>query len=143
LAEWDSELDERSWPVERWQIAMNEATGDEEQIELWPTPADNADATSREGYLRITGYRNLRPLIDDDDRCDLDSQLITKFAAAELLAASGAKDAQLKLDQANKLYAKLRGQLMPRQSFRMYGNGAPRNDKGLRGPPRVHYRTTS
>ena len=40
-----------------------------------------------------------------------------------MLAAGGAKDAQLKLDQANALYTKLRGSLTPRKQFRMFGIG--------------------
>ena len=120
---WNSDLDERSWPPRRWQIY------EDETIEIWPIPDTNADATTRDGYLKITGIRNLREFVEDDDRADLDDRLIVLYAAAELLAASGAKDAQLKLDQANALYTKLRGHLTPRKQFRMFGIGerpAPR-----------------
>ncbi len=39
------------------------------------------------------------------------------------ITAGGAKDAQLKLDQANAIYVKLRGNLTPRKQFRMFGIG--------------------
>lgn len=129
---WDSELDQRSWPIERWRI------WEDQQIEVWPIAVDNADPVSLNGYLKFIGIRDLSPLVNDGDRADLDDRLIVLYAASEILAAAGAKDAQLKLNQANKRYAKIRGELTPRRSFRMFGNQAPR--KHLRGPPRVYYR---
>lgn len=120
---WNSDLDQRSWPPRRWQIY------EDETVEIWPISDTNANDTTREGYLKFTGIRNLNDLVDEGDRADLDDRLIVLYAAAEMLASSGAKDAQLKLDQANALYAKLRGHLTPRKQFRMFGIGetlAPR-----------------
>lgn len=129
---WNSDLDQRSWPPRRWRLVE---TGD---FEVWPIADINADATTRDGYLQITGIRNLAPLVADDDRADLDDRIITLFAAAELLARSGAKDAQVKLDSANRIYAKQRGGLMPRRSFQMFGTGQaemPRHRRMI-----AHYR---
>lgn len=123
LTAWNSDLDQRSWPPRKWQIF------EDETVEIWPISDVNATAATREGYLKFTGIRDLKPLVDDGDRADLDDRLIVLYAAAEILAASGAKDAQLKLDQANALYSRLRGQLTPRKQFRMFGIGetlAPR-----------------
>ena len=114
-AAYDSDLDERQWPVQRWKITENE------QIEVWPIPDANFDPVSLDGRLKLTGIKNLAPLVDDDDRADLDDRLIILFCAAEYLAATGAKDANLKLDQANKRYAKLRGSQMPRKKFTLFG----------------------
>lgn len=116
---WNSDLDQRSWPPRKWQIF------EDETVEIWPISDVNATAATREGYLKFTGIRNLKELVDDGDRADLDDRLLVLYAAAEMLAASNAKDAQLKLDQANALYARLRGNLTPRKQFRMFGIGEP------------------
>jgi hypothetical protein len=135
-SQWDSDLDERSWPVEKWKIH------EDEQIELWPVPGDNADTVSLEGRIKITGIRNLRPLVADDDRADLDDRMIVLFAAAETLAASGAKDAPLKLQAAQMRKRMLTASMTKIKSFRMFG-GDTSNEWRPKGPPRVHYRTTT
>lgn len=112
---YNSDLDVRAWPPINWQIHEGE------QIEIWPVPDMNADAVDRDGYIKITGIRNLRPLVADNDRADLDDNLIVLYAAAELLAASGAKDASMKLEQANSIYARLRSGLTPKKTTRMFG----------------------
>ncbi len=127
----DSERDERSWPVERWRVW-------EDSVEVWPVPADNADAASLEGWLRLTGIRNLRPLVAEDDRCDLEGDLIVSYAASELLGAAGAADAAAKREAADRLYSDLIGNAGKIKVFSMIGGrGAAREPKG---PPRVHYR---
>lgn len=113
----NSDLDERSFPVYRWQIH------EDEDIEVWPISDTNGDPVTLEGMLKFTGIRNLKPFVQDADRADLDDRLIVMFGAAELLAAAGAKDAQLKLDQANAIYRRLRSGLTPRKRFRMFGIG--------------------
>lgn len=130
---WSSDLDQRSWPVERWQIYEGE------MIEVWPIPADNADTTTLDGTLRVTGIRNLRDFVDDDDRADLDDMLIYMYAAAEQLASRGAEDAALKLRLAEKRKRTLIGNNSKMQVFSIGGNAQPEG-KRLQGPPRVHYR---
>ncbi|MCW4115669.1 hypothetical protein NPA31_011910 [Aurantimonas sp. MSK8Z-1] len=120
LAAWNSDLDERAWPPRCWRIARG-AQDEGEQIEIWPIADQNADPLTRTGYLRLTGTRTLRPLLADSDRCDLDAQLLVLYAAAELLASTGAKDAPLKLDAANRLYTRLRASLTPARRFQMFG----------------------
>lgn len=131
---WDSDLDVRSWPVERWQVY------EDDQIEIWPIPASNADMTTREGMLRLTGVRTLRPLVADSDTADLDDRLIVLYAAAETLAASGADDAQVKLAAAQQRRAQLVGNQSKMKSFRLFGEDGAKWKP--RGPPRVHYRTS-
>lgn len=114
---YNSDLDQRAWPVRRWQIHEGE------QIEVWPIADQNADPATREGYIKITGTRNLRPLVADTDRADLDDNMIVLYAAAEMLAASGAKDAKLKMDQANAIYRRLRSGLTPRERTKLFGIG--------------------
>ncbi len=116
---WNSDLDQRSWPPRKWDIH------EDEEIEIWPIADVNATEATREGYIKFTGIRNLKSLVDDGDRADLDDRLLVLFAAAEMLAASNAADAKLKLDLAQARYAKLKSRLTPRKQFRMFGVGEP------------------
>ena len=121
----DSALDERAWPPRSWQIT------EDEQIEIWPVPDSDADATDQYGYLRLTGIRSLRPLVNDDDRADLDDRLLTLYCAGAILAAAGAKDANLKLEAGAKHYGRLKGSLSKGGDFNMFGTT-------LRQEPRRH-----
>lgn len=134
-AAYDSDLDSRSTPALRWALY------EDEQIEIWPIPDVNADTTTLEGMIEVTGVRTLKPLVAEDDVCDLDSRLIVAFAAAEMLAAAKAADAQAKASFANRLYGKLKGDLMPRRKFKMFGKTDSRPLR--RGPPSIYYRTES
>lgn len=114
-AAYDSEMDVRSWPPRHCRITENE------MLEVWPVPDQSMNVTSLEGRIKVTGIRKLSPLVADNDRADLDDRLLILYCAAEHLAATGAKDAQVKQDKANRHYQKLRGSLMPRKIFRMFG----------------------
>lgn len=133
LSVWDSDKDERSWPVERWQIY------EDEQLEFWPIPAADMDPVSLEGRIRITGIRNLRPLVEDDDRADLDDRLIVLYAAAETLAAQNSPDASLKLAAAQERKKILLGNLTKTKAFKLFG-GSQGYQWRPKGPPLVHYR---
>lgn len=131
---YDTFTGQRAWPVKRWKIQ------EDETIEVWPIPDTDYDATTKEGVLKVTGIRNLSPLVAPDDRADLDNRLIVGYAVADALAAAGAKDANAKLAQANTLYTQIRGNLTPRQPFKMFGTGAKDRSRILRGPPTIYYR---
>lgn len=88
----------RANPAQKWDIRY---TGSTEQIEVWPIPNDNTQT------LYFIGFQNLSDLIQESDRADLDDVLIVLYAAAEILARQGAKDAQAKLTQADKRLASL------------------------------------
>lgn len=130
---WASELDERSWPVERW------APYEDSMFEVWPVPADNADVVSLDGRLKITGIRNLNPLVADDDVADLDNRMVVLFAAAEEQARAGKPDAPLKLQAAEKRKAALIQNFSKITAFKMFGGTGGRGWQP-KGPPRVHYR---
>jgi hypothetical protein len=132
-AAYDPDLDQRSWPVERWMVYEGD------QIEIWPVPASNAEPVSLEGTLRMTGIRKLRPLVADDDTADLDDRLITLFAAADELASRGSEKAPLVLAAATQRLRMLIGNHSKTQSFRLFGNAEPAG-RIRRGPHRVHYR---
>jgi hypothetical protein len=114
LSDHQTALDQRSWPVRAWQANADD------QIEVWPIPDQNGDATTYEGYLRVTGIRDLRALTAESDRADLDDELLSDYVAGALLAAAGASDAQLRLEAANKRYAKLKGKQTKSSSFNMF-----------------------
>jgi hypothetical protein len=117
LSTYNSDLDQRSWPVRKWQIHEGE------DVEIWPIADQNADDATREGYIKFTGIRDLKPLVADNDRADLDDNMLVLYAAGEILAASGAKDAKLKLDQANAIYRRLRSGLTPKVKTKLFGIG--------------------
>jgi hypothetical protein len=130
---YDSDLDERSWPVERWQVY------EEEQFEIWPIPSDNADTTTLEGRMRLTGIRDLRPLVADNDRADLDDDLIVKYAALGSLSRSGSKNAQVVLDEAKQIETGLTQGFTKAKTFSLSGRDTS-HVRQPRGPFRVHYR---
>lgn len=109
----DSALDDRAWPPRRWKIS------EDEDIEVWPIADANAGA-DQYGYLRLTGIRALRPLVDDSDRADLDDRLLELYVGGAILAAGGAKDASLKLEAASRLYGRLKGSLTKGGGFNMF-----------------------
>jgi hypothetical protein len=119
----NSELGEREWPPRRWRLA------DDGGIEIWPISDRNVDVTTAEGQLKIIGIRTLQPLVDPSDVADLDDRLLTLFCAAERLAASGAKDAKLKQDQALKRYASLKAELSPIRRVGLFGSRRPMRDR--------------
>lgn len=129
---WDSDLDERSEPVERWRIDEND------QVEIWPLAATDGDAATLEGYLKIEGIRALRPLVNDDDTADLDDRLIVLMTAAKLKAASGAKDAALTLSAAMKRKQDLIGNVSKIKKFSLKGSSETKPHQPY--IPRVHYR---
>lgn len=126
---YESALDERSWPVTNWKA------DDNDQVEVWPIPDQDGDEDTLEGYLRVTGIRNLQPLVEDADRADLDDEMLSDYVASNLLAATGAKDAGIRLEAANKRYAKLKGKQTKTDSFNLFSTVR-------RGPVRTRPRIT-
>jgi hypothetical protein len=114
---WNSDLGERAWPPLRWDF-HNGDEGDE--IEVWPIPDQNADVTTLDGFMQFTGIRSLKPLVADTDKADLDDQMLIAFAAADILAGVGAKDAQLKLDFANDRYKTLKSRLTNKTTMKLF-----------------------
>lgn len=110
----DSDSDERSDPVLKWDVRW---TGTTEQMEVWPLPASN------DPYLQLKGIRKLRPLISDTDVADLDDQLIVLHAAAEWLTSSKAPDAQAKLATAKTHYSRLKGRSQSGDDMIVLGSG--------------------
>ena len=101
----DSDTGSRSWPIRKY-----EAYG-AVQVEVWPIPSENANVTTGDGLFRLEGTGNLSTFVSMSDTADLDDQLIVLFAAAELLTRQKSPDAQLKQQQAQVHYQRLRARL--------------------------------
>jgi hypothetical protein len=132
-AQFNSDSEERSWPVYNWQVYEGE------QVEIWPIPAEDSATSGLEGWLKIVAYRNPRPIVSDSDTCDLDDRLLALFASVEFIRDE--TQAKYKSDMANRRLAKLTGALVKEKRFRMFGIGTEDSDRRiLRGPPTVYYR---
>lgn len=83
-ASYDSEADERSDPVISWDIRDDAGTA---QIEVWPIPASNAQT------LQIIGIRSAPKLVNNEDLCLLDDELVVLHAAAGQLRRQKSADA--------------------------------------------------
>lgn len=129
-SQFQSDRDERSWPVTNWQLY------EDQQIEVWPVPSDNADPATREGQLKITATRKLRRFVDDADVADLDDRLLALMTAVEFIADPNL--AKYKNGLATRRLMKLQGNLVKQRTFRMFSS-APEG-RHLRGPPTVYYR---
>lgn len=120
--QYDSDADLRVDPAMRWDV---KDTGSAAQIEIWPIPLTDYDATSKDGSVRFTGIRQLNPLVSNADVCDLDDQLIVKYVAASMLAARKDPESQVKLAEARARKKTLQGRITKtrRNSFSLGGNG--------------------
>lgn len=124
--EFDSDEDERFNPQMRWHLR------DEAQFEVWPIPSDN------DQVLRFVGTKKLDPLVDDADTCDLDSNLLVLFSAAQILRRRKAADADLMATQAQQHLSKIRARLDSREGFNFLGN-EERDTRRPFGPKPVDY----
>lgn len=98
-AHWNAfnpERDERTDPVRAWQRY------EDGMVEVWPTPL------TAHGTLRLEGLPYPNTLNSDNDIVDLDSNLIALYAAGEVLQRQNSADAQLKLEQAQTVYNRLK-----------------------------------
>jgi hypothetical protein len=125
-AAYDSDEDERYDPALKWDLTW---TGSATQIEVWPIPASN------NLKLMFKGLRPLRPLVSNDDVCDIDSTLLTLSVATELLARQKSHDAQIKLQQANLHLARIKGSLQGGSETIALGQGEGAPE---RYPSRIH-----
>jgi len=133
--QWDSDQDVRSWPIHKYDSYENN------QIEVWPIPSDNANATTGSGKLRFHAIKDLSSFIADADTADLDDQLLVLYAAGEILSRQKQPDSQAKLAQANAHYQRLKARSAKTDTF-ILGGGEPPYIYVPKGPP-VIARTNS
>lgn len=125
----DSDNGVRSSPIRRFDTYEND------QIEVWPIPANNSKADGS-GKVRIHGIRNLSTFVSESDTADLDDQLIILYAASEILARQKQPDAQNKLAQAQAHYGRLKARLSKTSTF-VIGGGEPEGMYRPKGPPLI------
>lgn len=114
---YDSEDNERTSPIEKWDVRF---TGDREQIEVWPLP----DGTTQS--LRFFGTYAMAELVNDTDKCRLESEVVVLYAAAELLPKdSPDKEAKLELAKELLRQIKVRGNSGAGKVYRMGLDGDP------------------
>ena len=70
-------------------------------------------------------------VVDEDDRADLDDRLLVLYCAAAILAESGAKDTNLKLEAAQRHFARLKADQVQSEPFSLFGvrNRHPRRER--------------
>jgi len=128
----DSDLDVRNDPVARWDYYNGESGDTDNQFEVWPIPATNGTEASKEGYVKITGIKRLRPLVAMSDVADLDDWLLILYAASELLARLKTPDAAAKLEAANLYYARIKGRQAGRKEPFKIGGECEEKESGIR-----------
>jgi hypothetical protein len=117
------ELNQRADPAIRWRDSS------ERQFEIWPLPASNGN------IVMFRGRRLPTPLTSDTARADMDDQLIVLYTAAEILAKSNQKDAELKLAAANARKIRMRALYSDKNKVRMGMGQSWEQDQ--RGWPRI------
>ena len=96
------DLGSRSDPALKWDVRYGD--GVQELIEIWPVPAGTGVSK-----VQFFGYITVPRLVNDQDLCLLDDNLVVLFAAAEALTGQKSADAQIKAAEAMALLGKLRG----------------------------------
>jgi hypothetical protein len=91
----DSDLGVRTDPIQKWRPY------DVDQFEVWPLPASAYT-------LRVVTKRPFTQLVEESDRCDLDTDLVVLHVAAELLRKQDDKEAALVLGRASQHYDTLK-----------------------------------
>lgn len=108
---WNPVLDQRSAPMLKWDVRF---TGTKEQIEVWPLP----DSTAQ--VLQFYGTQAMPTLVNNTDKCKLESEIIVLYAAAELLPKDAPdKDAKLELAKEALRLAKIRGNSASGAEYRL------------------------
>lgn len=97
-SEWNRynpERDERADPVRAWQRW-------ESSLEVWPVPL------TANGTLRVQGFPAPRYLTNESDVVDLDDNMVALYAAGEWLARQNTADAEIKMQEAQRLFDRLK-----------------------------------
>lgn len=103
-------------PIQRWRWS------EESQFEIWPI-------NTTVQIIRFTGQRALDVLSSNSDTADLDDQLIVLAVAAELLARSKQKDAQIKQSLFVERLARLRASYPCRPQGLVFGKSKDYEDR--------------
>lgn len=128
----DTDAGEKADPVERW--APFDA-GTKTQIEVWPLPGSAATNIS------VTGKKAPTDLKDGDAIVNLDDIVVVLFAAAEVMAETKPKEAQMKADAARARLLKMRVKSASKKRWAI-GLGAVTDQHTRRGELNVKWSGT-
>lgn len=103
-AVFDSDHGMTSDPAQKWDL-RNDGTAT--QIEIWPLPASSNET------IMLEGSYTAPPLVDDDDECKLDDNLVVLGAAARILKRQGSADADLAISEFNAHLTNIRKGIGP------------------------------
>lgn len=122
-AVFDSYADVRSDPIIRWDAYFNGTTT---QFQVWPIPAGNDQA------IYFFGKRKVSRLVNDEDLCLIDDEMVVLFAAIRILKRQQSPDAKEALAEAQARYERMRANTGPAREVRM-GMGSRKNPWGPGG----------
>lgn len=126
---WNPNLNERSAPMLKWDVRF---TGTKEQIEVWPLPDGTAQT------LQFYGTQAMPTLVNNTDRCKLESEIVTLYAAAELLPKDAPdKDAKLELAKEGLRLTKIRGNSAGGKEYRLGVRHDPQREVNPRAIIRI------
>ena len=80
-----------SWPIHAWRLSPLSVS----DFEVWPNP-------DRVASIDIEGQKKPALLVDDDDFCTLDADVLALRVAGQLLAKSSPREADLKFANADR-----------------------------------------
>lgn len=123
----DSDNGARNSPLQRWEYYGGAANV---QFETWPISSINGTLNG-DGTMRWSGVKVLSQLVNDDDTCEIDSDILVLFSAAEMLAGRDAKDAAAKLQAAKDMLRDTKGDMKKRQQTAM-GAGQSNSEQPIR-----------
>jgi len=89
-ATFDSDSDERSDPVLRWDLRYEDFASNATQFEVWPVPA-SANTT-----IEFKGAYKMSELVNDADVCILDAEIVILRAAIDLVGKDEKQRAEQK-----------------------------------------------
>lgn len=128
LDQFDSDIGDENDPVLRWKFHLEDGAT-VPQIEVWPIPAGDGVLATKELYLRVSGVQKLVDMVSDNDTCLLDGDLLVYYTAAEILTKRGSRDAQAKLEKANKLLGDSKSRAVQTRVFQVGGDCTEDNEK--------------
>lgn len=114
-ATYDSEAGATSDPVVKWDVRFTET---HEQMEVWPVPASNQQS------IQIEGQRRFVPLVNDEDLCRIDDQIVVLASAVELVPVKERQAAQAKLAAAQQRAARVKARSQSNSGTIRMGLGA-------------------
>lgn len=114
----DSVNNVRAEPPQRWDIQFS---GTATQFEVWPVPSTNANKIEMIGTYKIT------KLLNDEDLCYLDDELVVLGAAVRTLKRQKSGDAGDAADEFNARLASMKKNSSPGTRVTMGGNPQSQN----------------